>query len=179
MTSIPKGGLTKTKKMTGPFIQNYLTNLKKGVNFFDWTCGIWNGGVKDRWIHDKVVHHRSSVTVVNFWNHFNHWYYNESQAKMSHTFTVALSSMNEWVLITTCKHLVWSTRIGRSVPIWICVQLVVEHIQVQSLASSLRPSDVTRDTMIIMFKDVERCRKNMDSRFYSIVSLLLVIEKEK
>jgi hypothetical protein len=28
-------------------------------------------------------------------------------------------SMNEWVLITTCKQLVWSTRIGRSMPIWI------------------------------------------------------------
>jgi len=27
--------------------------------------------------------------------------------------------MNEWVLTATCKHLVWSTRIGRSVPIWI------------------------------------------------------------
>ncbi len=42
-----------------------------------------------------------------------------------------------------------------------------------------QPEAVTRDTMIIMFKDVERCRKNMDSRFYSIVSLLLVMEKEK
>jgi hypothetical protein len=28
-------------------------------------------------------------------------------------------------------------------------------------------------------KDVERCRKNMDSRFYSIVSLLLAMEKKK
>jgi hypothetical protein len=27
--------------------------------------------------------------------------------------------MNEWVLISTCKNLVWSTRIGRIMPIWI------------------------------------------------------------
>ncbi len=27
--------------------------------------------------------------------------------------------MNEWVLIATCKQLVWSTRIGRNMPIWI------------------------------------------------------------
>ncbi len=26
--------------------------------------------------------------------------------------------MNEWVLIATCKQLVWSTRIGRNMPIW-------------------------------------------------------------
>jgi hypothetical protein len=26
--------------------------------------------------------------------------------------------MNEWVLITTCKQLVWSTRIGRNMSIW-------------------------------------------------------------
>jgi hypothetical protein len=32
--------------------------------------------------------------------------------------------MNEWVLITTCKHLVWSTRIGRNIPIWI-LRLIV------------------------------------------------------
>jgi hypothetical protein len=25
---------------------------------------------------------------------------------------------NEWVLIATCKQLVWSTRIGRNMPIW-------------------------------------------------------------
>ncbi len=27
--------------------------------------------------------------------------------------------MNEWVLTSTCKQLVWSTRIGRNMPIWI------------------------------------------------------------
>jgi len=27
--------------------------------------------------------------------------------------------LNEWVLIATCKHLVWSTQIGRNMPIWI------------------------------------------------------------
>jgi hypothetical protein len=30
-----------------------------------------------------------------------------------------MSRMNEWVLISTCKQLVWSTRIGRNMPIWI------------------------------------------------------------
>ncbi len=29
--------------------------------------------------------------------------------------------MNEWVLIRTCKQLVWSTRTGRNMPIWILV----------------------------------------------------------
>jgi hypothetical protein len=27
--------------------------------------------------------------------------------------------MNEWVLIATCKQLVWSNRIGRNMPIWV------------------------------------------------------------
>ncbi len=31
----------------------------------------------------------------------------------------SLEWMNEWILIATCKHLVWSTRIGRNMPIWI------------------------------------------------------------
>jgi hypothetical protein len=30
-----------------------------------------------------------------------------------------VTRMNEWVLIATCKQLVWSTRIGRNMPIWI------------------------------------------------------------
>jgi hypothetical protein len=32
--------------------------------------------------------------------------------------------MNEWVLITTCKQLVWYSRIGRNIPIWIlCLRI--------------------------------------------------------
>ena len=32
--------------------------------------------------------------------------------------------MNEWVLIATCKQLVWSSRIGRNMPIWIlCLRI--------------------------------------------------------
>ena len=38
MTSIPKGGLTKTKKMTGLFIQNYLA--KEGCELF--RLNMWN-----------------------------------------------------------------------------------------------------------------------------------------
>ncbi len=33
--------------------------------------------------------------------------------------------LNEWVLIATCKQLVWSTRIGRNMPIWILTYLII------------------------------------------------------
>ncbi len=33
--------------------------------------------------------------------------------------TVSFRELHEWVLIVTCKQLVWSTRIGRNMPIWI------------------------------------------------------------
>jgi hypothetical protein len=32
---------------------------------------------------------------------------------------ISLIAMNEWILIGTCKQLVWSIRIGRNMPIWV------------------------------------------------------------
>ena len=41
----------------------------------------------------------------------------DTQTKLESCLTNRIR-MNEWVLIATCKQLVWSTRIGRNMPIW-------------------------------------------------------------
>ncbi len=43
------------------------------------------------------------------------------------TYWFSVVWMNEWVLIGTCKQLVWSTRIGRNMPIWI-LSLVPDEV---------------------------------------------------
>ncbi len=50
-------------------------------------------------------------------------------------------SLNEWLLINTCKQLVWSTRIGRNMPIWNC------HTPGSSVLGSPR-SSVYRDVCV-------------------------------
>jgi hypothetical protein len=52
--------------------------------------------------------------------------------------------MNEWVLIATCKQLVWSSRIGRDMPIW-------NHPSLERLENDLSNSGETWKWLIQMW----------------------------
>ena len=61
---------------------------------------------------DPVLHHRyHSITGCLS--------YLVNMMRTDLAFAYSQLSMNEWVLIANCKQLVWSTRIGRNMPIWI------------------------------------------------------------
>jgi hypothetical protein len=110
------------------------TELKKLKQV--WSTSTYSGEVPEEmcwkvgiWIHDDVRHnsihgswkHTCPPSVTFVWS--SRWWWKGMGTPMISQYgkvkLVPGYRMNEWVLIATCTQLVWSTRIGRNMPIWI------------------------------------------------------------
>jgi hypothetical protein len=98
-----------------------------------------------------------------------------SSGKILYRYLFFPNSLNEWVLITTCKQLVWSTWIVRNIPIWI---LLSGHL----LLCTVRISDTMEFAMKGIFlscpdasKTRQTCMNTSDAASILRIGLLLVL----